>query len=110
MTSRCLLPAHISSGFFGEQNVFLTQRREGFTQGAQRGNGAEWSSTIFKLPRRLMATPLQKFEGDFSPYARGRQCRQAMRTRLCGFSRILIMIFNLLIVSLCPFVKKIKMI
>ena len=39
----------------------------------------------FKLPRRLAATPLQKFEGElFSHVVRGGQCRQAMRTRRCG--------------------------
>jgi len=42
----CLFPALFSSGFCGEQGIFLTQRREDFTQSAQRGYGGEWCSTF----------------------------------------------------------------
>ena len=114
-----LFSALISSGFCGGQGVFLTQRAQSFTQGAQRGYGGKWCSTTteaenalwggtahreadgreyhpVKLPRRLTAPPLhlsfENFEiphygndeGELGYDACGRQCRQAMRTRLCG--------------------------
>ena len=102
-----LFSALISSGFFAGQGVFLTQGAQRFTQSAQRRYGVEWSSTTtevenaqwagtahreadgreyhpIKLPRRLTATPLQQFEGELGYDACGRQCRQAMRTRLSG--------------------------
>ena len=41
------LPALISSGFCGGEGVFLTQRREDFTQGAQ--GGAE-EKNLFRHP------------------------------------------------------------
>jgi len=99
MVAPCLFPALISSGFYGKQGVFLPQSAQRFAQGAQRGYGEDWCSTTFKLPRRLTETPLlysaiqeipryaRNDEGEFSHNDRGWQCRQAMRTRWCGFSR-----------------------
>ena len=74
MTFPRLFPTLISSGFCGEQDVFLTQSAQSFTQSAQRELVAEWVSSYFAIqkpccPRGAMSA------GDADAAVRRDSCR-----------------------------------
>ena len=85
-----MCPKHFVSSFTNLQHLRVaTAHRE--------ADGGEYHPVL--LPRRLTATPIwyseaheiphcvRNDEGELGYDARGRQCRQAMQTRRCGFSR-----------------------
>jgi len=53
MTAPRLFPTLLSSGFYGEQGVFLPQSAQSFAQGAQRGYGENWCSILPKYYRGI---------------------------------------------------------
>jgi len=72
MTVPRLFPTLLSSGYYGEQGVFLPQSAQSFAQGAQGGYGANWCSSTTEIVKaqRAGAAHREADGGEYHPVSR----------------------------------------